>query len=376
MNKQNIKRWFQVHRWSSLICTLFLLIICLTGLPLIFREEILHWIDTDPPIEAQPEGTPRANLDTLVRVAHTRYPTHVVTFLYIDDDKPQVLVHMQPDFNVDFAHDHALYFNAYTGAVIKDAPPQNKQAVRWTDVVFALHTDLFLNLPGELFLGLMGLLFVLAMISGVVLYGPFMKKLNFGVIRRNRSLRLKWLDLHNLLGIAIGIWLLVVGLTGVINELSTPLFGIWRGKEVGGMLMQYKGQGTPKQNELSSAQQAYDLAQRTTGMSAASVVFPGNRFGSPFHYLIWTQGNTPVTSRLFSPVLVDGRTGKLDRVVKMPWYLRSLEMSRPLHFGDYGGLPLKIIWALFDVVAIFVLISGIVLWFSRRKYYADIINDL
>jgi hypothetical protein len=33
-------------------------------------------------------------------------------------------------------------------------------------------------------------------------------------------------------------------------------------------------------------------------------------------------------------VLVDAQTGVLAGVVVMPWYLRALEVSRPLHFGD------------------------------------------
>jgi len=51
----------------------------------------------------------------------------------------------------------------------------------------------------------------------------------------------------------------------------------------------------------------------------------------------------------------------------MPWYLRALDVSRPLHFGDYGGLPLKMIWALLDLVAILVLGSGLYLWAARRR---------
>ena len=51
----------------------------------------------------------------------------------------------------------------------------------------------------------------------------------------------------------------------------------------------------------------------------------------------------------------------------MPWYAKVLFLSQPLHFGDYGGLPLKIIWALFDLVTIFVLASGLYLWFARRN---------
>ena len=52
--------------------------------------------------------------------------------------------------------------------------------------------------------------------------------------------------------------------------------------------------------------------------------------------------------------------------VGMPWYLRALELSRPLHFGDYGGMPLKVIWILLDLVTIVVLVSGLYLWLSRR----------
>src|SRR3546814_9015329 len=69
----------------------------------------------------------------------------------------------------------------------------------------------------------MVVLFTIAIISGVVLYRPFMTKLPFGMVRRDRSRRLKWLDLHNLLGIVTAGWLLVVGLTGVIDTLDEPL---------------------------------------------------------------------------------------------------------------------------------------------------------
>ena len=47
-----------------------------------------------------------------------------------------------------------------------------------------------------------------------------MRKLDFGTVRRERSSRLKWLDLHNLLGVVTLVWALVVGLTGAINTLG------------------------------------------------------------------------------------------------------------------------------------------------------------
>ena len=80
-----------------------------------------------------------------------------------------------------------------------------------------------------------------------------------------------------------------------------------------------------------------------------------------------TRGKTALTSRLFTPVLADAETGQLVSARGLPWYLRALEISRPLHFGDYGGLPLKIIRALLDLITIVVLGSGLYLWFARSR---------
>jgi len=41
-------------------------------------------------------------------------------------------------------------------------------------------------------------------------------------------------------------------------------------------------------------------------------------------------------------------------------------MSQPLHFGDYGGMPMKILWAALDVLTLIVLGSGLYLWWVRR----------
>jgi uncharacterized iron-regulated membrane protein len=76
---------------------------------------------------------------------------------------------------------------------------------------------------------------------------------------------------------------------------------------------------------------------------------------------------TPLTSRLLRPALIDAETGELTDSRDMPWYVTALLISQPLHFGDYGGMPMKIVWAVLDVITIVVLASGLYLWLSRRK---------
>lgn len=126
--------------------------------------------------------------------------------------------------------------------------------------------------------------------------------------------------------------------------------------------------GKPAPQHLSSIDSAVAEATKALpGMNISSVTFPNAVLTSPLHYIVWTVGNTPVTSRLFTPVLIDAETGEISAIRPLPWYLRAIEVSRPLHFGDYGGMPLKIIWALFDVALMAVLGSGLYLWLSRHR---------
>ncbi|HEY0236812.1 MAG TPA: PepSY-associated TM helix domain-containing protein [Afipia sp.] len=375
MTRIALRRWFWIHKWSSLVCTAFLLVICITGLPLVFREEIADLLDDSLPYASVPDGAPAVSIDRLISKSRELYPTETVISAFVDDDEPKILISMAPSweaFNANRRSAHWIKFDSHTGQILKQSKPFNEDGPTFLGTMLSLHRDLFAGLPGELFMGAMGLLFVIAVVSGVVVYGPFMRKLDFGMVRTNRSQRLKWLDLHNVIGIVLLGWLMVVGLTGVINELSKPLFGLWQQTDVKDMLAPMRGKPIPADTELSSPQAAYDAVKAALpDMITSSVVFPGSPFGSPYHYLVWTKGKEPLTSRLFSPVLVDARTGALTSIVTMPWYLRALEVSRPLHFGDYGGMPLKIIWALLDLASIAVLGSGLYLWLSRRKSSAS-----
>lgn len=374
------RRWFWVHKWTSLICTLFLLLICLTGLPLVLREEIGDLLDDSLPYASVPAGTPNVSLDRLVATSREMYPGEKVLWAFTDDDEPKIVVAMVPSWDAFKANRQSLHwikFDAHTGEILKVTKPFNGDGLDFLQIVLKLHTDLFTGLPGELFMGGMALLFVIAIISGVMIYGPFMRKLDFGTVRADRSRRLKWLDVHNMIGVITLAWALVVGATGVINELSTPLFTLWQQTDVKAMLAPFSGSPAPEDNELSSPQAAFDTVKAAIpDMIPTTVVYPGSPFGSPYHYLIWTKGPQPLTSRLFSPVLVDARSGKLTDVVAMPWYLRALEISRPLHFGDYGGTPLKIIWILLDLATIAVLGSGLYLWFSRRSSHMAVADDV
>ena len=77
--------------------------------------------------------------------------------------------------------------------------------------------------------------------------------------------------------------------------------------------------------------------------------------------------NSSFLLKLLDKLLIDASTLAVTAIAERPWYMDAMGMSQPLHFGDYGGMPMKVLWAVLDVLTIIVLVSGIYLWIVRRK---------
>ncbi|MBI6766795.1 PepSY domain-containing protein [Pseudomonas syringae] len=363
MKSQTVRRWSIVHTWSSLICTLFLLMLAVTGLPLIFHHEIDHLLGDAPHYKEMPADTPRLDLEQLARAAEAHRPGEVMQYFGWDDEDPNgVMAITAATAGTEPNSSHTFALDARTGEAL-EMPSANGGFMM---VMLRLHVDLYANLPGKLLLAFMGLLFVVAIVSGTVLYAPFMRKLEFGQVRVNKSRRTRWLDLHNLIGVVTLTWALVVGVTGVISACADLLIASWRNDALATMIAPYKD--APPLSQRAPATRLLEIAESAApGMQADFIAFPGTRFSSEHHYAVFLKGNTHLTAHLATPVLIDARTLHVTAVVERPWYMDALGMSQPLHFGDYGGMPMKILWAVLDVLTIIVLGSGVYLWWVRRR---------
>ncbi len=361
LSTRAIRGWTWAHKWSSLVCTVFMLLLCITGLPLIVHHEIGHLLGTEITAAELPAGAPRADLDAVLRTAVGRHPGKQGMFASQEEDDDRVwyvTLAERPDATSGFKQ---VAVDARTGQVLGE--PALDRGFMY--VMRSLHIDLFAGLPGMLFLGLMGVLLLVSLVSGTVLYAPFMRKLRFGAVRRGRSRRTTWLDLHNLIGIVTLVWFTVVGATGVINAWADLLVKYYQHTEMAAMLAPYKDR--PPLASPGSLQGAVAAAlAHEPGMKVAFVAFPGTTFSSPHHYGVFLRGGEHVTAKLLKPVLVDAATSRVTDSRELPWYLKTVLVSQPLHFGDYGGRPMQILWALLDVATIVVLVTGLLLWWRRR----------
>ncbi|MDR2679096.1 MAG: PepSY domain-containing protein [Zoogloeaceae bacterium] len=356
MRSRTIHLWSWIHRWSSLVCTLFMLLLCITGLPLIFAHEIHHLMQPERPAVAEDAQAPEL-AGILARALENR-PGERANYLYFDDDDPIVTVATAVKGDAPWEETHYQRFDLRDGWQFELRPPREG----FLYVMMRLHLDMFAGLPGTLFLGAMGLLLLVSIASGIVLYAPFMRKLPFGVLRAPR--RAYWLDMHNLLGIVTVVWLGIVAFTGSITTLTKPIEMRWQATELKAMTASPPDK--PGATEFVSPDTVVELMRETAPtLEVRTLAFPGTPFAGPHHIGVYLVGDSPLTSRLLTPALVDAGSGRLVDMREMPLYVQGLFVSLPLHFGDYGGMPLKILWAALDVISIVLLGSGLYLWLAK-----------
>jgi uncharacterized iron-regulated membrane protein len=363
MHSKTIRRWSFVHTWTSLICTLFMLLLAITGLPLIFHHELEHLLGEAPELRELPADMPHLDMQQLVAAAEQHRPGEVVQYFGWEADEPNGVVAITAaTAGTEPNSSYTFMLDARTGEAV-EMPAANGGVMMF---FLRMHVDMYAGLPGKLLLAFMGFLFVVAIISGVVLYAPFMRRLQFAQVRHERSRRTRWLDLHNLIGVVTLSWALVVGVTGVISACADLVIAAWRAESLASMIEPYRD-ASPLTNRAPASQLLDIAAAAATGMQPDFIAFPGTRFSSEHHYTVFMNGSSHLTSHLFTPVLIDAQTLDVTAVGERPWYMDALGLSQPLHFGDYGGRPMQILWAVLDVLTIIVLSSGLYLWWARRR---------
>ncbi len=350
-----------VHKWTSLGCTVFILFLCITGLPLIFHDDIAALSRPYATLPLSANERP-VDFDTLVATATRQNSGYVPRFLFVDDEDPGAIRIALGRTADDESGGKLVVFDARSGIVL-DAPRLGSGVMY---VLLMLHAEMFAGLLGKLWLGFMGVLLLAAVLSGIVLYAPFMRRLEFASIRRHTP-HLRWLDIHNTIGVVLVAWLTVVGVTGIINTWADLALKSWQAGQIAALTKPFGNESAVEPAQFSSLTSAVATAKAAMpSMRFAMLAFPGTAYATPRHYAVFMRGATPATERVLRPALIDAETGRLVTAKELPWYVKSVLIAQPLHFGDYGGFPLKVLWALLDLATIVMLATGVYLWLRKR----------
>ena len=354
--------FYKVHAYLGLFVAVHFIFLSISGSILLFKEEVEAGHEV---AEVSADQVP-LSISTLMTDVLKKYPGERPLAVFKDDEHENIInVRLGKDDSKMFRGARKLTYDARTGAEINVEAGKSD----FMEVMLKLHREFFLGSTGKIYVGIIGLLYFFVMLSGFFIYGNFAKKVAFGEVRL-KSPRQWSSDIHRYIGIGVMAWGLIIGGTGFLLGISSTLIKVYQYQELKEITKQYKdlhGDNDHLHNVSVLDNVIKTSEQALPNSKVDYIAMPDTQFSPPNHFLVVMNGNTPQTERMVQLVVVDAATGLQGQVRNLPWYMKITLASETLHFGNYGGLFLKIVWLGFSIFSLALPIMGLIIWYKRRN---------
>lgn len=353
---------YRAHLFAGIFVSVHCLVLFLSGALLLFKNEIQSLASNENAIAEEVTVAPQV-YETIRNDVTTRFPTDRVLSIAIDEENPTLLqVRSGLNGSREFRGARRLVYDARTGHEIE----RREDGGGFFDWLLDLHRDLLLGANGKLYVGFVGLVYLFTLISGAFIYGGFMKTLTFAELRR-LTWRSFFADLHKFVGASLLFWGLLIGATGTLLAFNSTLLKIYQSTELRALNAKY-AEAAPANAATASLAAVVGAAEAAKPEGVLSfIAFPDTQFSVPNHFIMLFHGREGFAEKLIELVIVDAVTGTVSEVRELPLYLKTLVLSEPLHFGDYGGWPLKLLWLAFTLAFLVMPISGLLIFAEKQR---------
>lgn len=375
MRTEIVKVYRTLHTWVGIGAALFLFIGFYCGAFTMLKEPLSRWAATPADLPAAPslEDTPR-----LIELATSAHPEARKSYTVHLNLAPATPARLTWEIRPPGADDHAparvfgASLDAAGNLVVKEL-----QLAPAAELLDHLHRHLGLPFEGEaveFLTGAIALLYFLALVSGVVILIPTLVKTLFLIRTEARNVRRLWLDVHNALGLLSLPFHLVIALTSVVFALHDSLYGAqekvlgaqlrrgppaWTGalsKTTAPLLSPLEIRARIRQQAPEFALQRLQFVQSPAGMAIRAIGANAREM---------TIGPT------WGFTMVDPRTGHLlwtDYLPgKQPGDFALITSFFSLHFGSYGGPPVRWGYVILGFSGAFLFYTGNLLWIEARR---------
>lgn len=352
------KRLWQLHSWLGLVAGLALLVIGLTGSVLVFHEELsaLLW---PKKYAVTPTDAGRLPLDTLLRHAERQLPDYELTGWHVQHERPHFadnLYLIRRNTNVWLT----ATLDPFTGRVLTQPHAYNEALRGW---MLELHQQFFAGDIGLAISGLFGVLLLLLGLSGVYLYREFWKHLF--TFRWGRGARILFSDTHKFTGICSVGFNLIFGFTGAYWNLTHTVEHVTKPEFEQPVLERRLYPDTLSLDALVS-----DSASRLPGFRANFISLPS--VPAAPGVILWgaVEPRFFLTNAFGSTIAYDPNTGAHTATTDLRtagWWTRVADTFEALHFGNFAGLTVKILWSLAGLTPGILGVTGFSIWLLRRR---------
>lgn len=347
---------FWLHNFFGLNLSLFMAFVCLTGTIATVAHEI-EWL-YKPDVRATVFKPGSEDWAGMWAAAQAAYPDAVLTGIGSYDRSHSTYFAKSVSARDSAGEDFTIYVDPGTGEVTGHEYGRSLQ-----DAMRALHYYLFIPRDvGFYLVSSLGFVLLASLVTGLIVYKKFWRGF-FTRPRLQRNLRTAMGDLHRLLGLW-SLWFVAI-----ISITSIYYFFEWSG-------LDWESE-TP---QVAAAQQPVEtVSSETIGrwVEAARAEKPGLLITAV--YLPYSETDPAIVQGHWKAALVRERADAVfidpaeGAVVgqrtahKMGLGERIVHTVDPLHFGTFGGLATRLIWAVFGLLLTGMALSGAYIYAARTK---------
>ncbi|HEU0120937.1 MAG TPA: PepSY-associated TM helix domain-containing protein [Bryobacteraceae bacterium] len=346
------KLFFNLHLWGSLLSSVFIVIVCLTGAIIAFEGELDRAMNprlfrVEPPAGAIASRKPVAEW-IQAAIAGTKDKG---TFVHLSDDPADSVGVSTPGRKQTF-------LNPYTGEIL---------GVRTGTTVLAdihqLHSKLLMGDTGKRIVGIGTIFLLFLSLSGIYLWWPSKR---FSV-KWGASARRVHFDLHHVAGIATSVFVVILCLTGLFinfDDEIVPHVYAWT-----------KSEPTPRDVRSNPQpgiaplphEQMIAIAKATIpGTTLVNLQIPGGPKGAYRVSLRFPEDLTPggrswVTMDQYTGAVLVQQNSRIP-----PAGTGYIITNRAIHTGDIFGIPSKIVASISCLAVLIQVVTGLYLWWKKR----------
>lgn len=380
MRADVVKMYKDVHTWVGICCGLCLLIAFYAGAITMFEGPLKQWASPPPDIaapvalsetQALIDATTAENPD-----AARGYTIHIET----GPDTPARMSWVVWPEGRSRGAPSVNFFSGFDEAGNLEITKDETSEV--AEFVDTLHRQVGLPFSANIshiIMGVVSLLYAVAIVSGLIVLLPSLVKDLF-VLRIGKNLKRMWLDTHNIIGLFSLPFHIIMALTAAGFAFHDPVYTVqnqtvWDGKlgemfEVGtpehhaqileGHLLLPADEMLTRINEQVPYFKVKRLNYRFNRDNTVEVMVDGERDGyahrGPDYGIMAVHA---YTGDIMSPEYLPGHQGAYDSTVTSFF---------ALHFGNFGGAPVRWSYVVLGFAGAFLFYTGNLLWIeSRRK---------
>ncbi len=362
--KKDKKLLWRIHHWAGLYAGILIAVLSLTGALAVFIPEIDQFIQKQYySVSSSPSD--RLHIGKSIAKARELYPD--MTGLVIDlPEKPGQTAGLNFFVGGEKKLDLQRYYffvDAGKDEIVGTRNQQNSLA----NYMRQMHVRLYEGNWGRQLVGLGGVALIVLAVTGLLIYADFMKRQSYPKLRKGRGLRILLADWHKLLGITALAFNLVIAITGAWLGLQPKLMS-WFNMKVPNNFKPEKVISPEEDKKLDVRWEDVLLAAkrefpdmepagiRASEDGTATVSLYGSIAGKAYE----RSANVLILSK------TDLKTIWKYDIRQQPFTHKFYFVQEALHFGDFGGLGLKLLYAVLGLTSGFLSISGFVIYLYRK----------